>query len=121
MKNIPYGPMLKDAIQSNSAHQPKIDEKVSPPSDGDDSEIGFSDDDGALVDSPVAAAAGSAQADTQPMDRIDDILTYAADYGFSHIEEINVDDRGRVELAVALQPPDVQPVPEPDRADGRHH
>ena len=46
----------------------------------------------------LAAAAGSAQADTQPMDRIDDILTYAADYGFSHIEEINVDDRGRVEL-----------------------
>ncbi|WP_243470293.1 PepSY domain-containing protein [Vreelandella lionensis] len=46
----------------------------------------------------LAAAAGSAQADTQPMDRIDDILTYAADYGFSHIEEINVDDRGRVEV-----------------------
>jgi hypothetical protein len=45
-----------------------------------------------------AAAAGSAQADTQPLDRIDDILTYANDYGFSHIEEINVDDRGRVEV-----------------------
>ena len=46
----------------------------------------------------LAAAAGSAQADTQPLDRIDDILTYANDYGFSHIEEINVDDRGRVEV-----------------------
>jgi len=46
----------------------------------------------------LAAAAGSAQADTQPMDRIDDILTYANNYGFSHIEEINVDDRGRVEV-----------------------
>ncbi|MFP3342320.1 PepSY domain-containing protein [Vreelandella aquamarina] len=46
----------------------------------------------------LAAAASSAQADTQPMDRIDDILTYANDYGFSHIEEINVDDRGRVEV-----------------------
>ena len=39
----------------------------------------------------LAASAGSAQADTQPLDRIDDILTYANDYGFSHIEEINVD------------------------------
>jgi len=28
VKNIPYGPMLKDAIQGTSAHQPKIDEKV---------------------------------------------------------------------------------------------
>jgi len=46
----------------------------------------------------LAAAAGSAQADTQPMNRIDDILTYANNYGFSHIEEINVDDRGRVEV-----------------------
>ncbi|QHD48427.1 PepSY domain-containing protein [Vreelandella aquamarina] len=46
----------------------------------------------------LAASAGSAQADTQPLDRIDDILTYANDYGFSHIEEINVDDRGRVEV-----------------------
>ncbi|WP_231125602.1 hypothetical protein [Vreelandella piezotolerans] len=46
----------------------------------------------------LTAAAGSAQADTQPMDRIDDILTYAADYGFTHIEEINADDRGRVEV-----------------------
>ena len=46
----------------------------------------------------LAAAAGSAQADTQPVDRIDDILTYAADYGFTQLEEINVDDRGRVEV-----------------------
>lgn len=30
--------------------------------------------------------------------KIDDILTYAADYGFTQLEEINVDDRGRVEV-----------------------
>ncbi|AJY52538.1 MULTISPECIES: hypothetical protein [Halomonadaceae] len=46
----------------------------------------------------LAAAAGSAQADSLPMDRIDDVLTHANDYGFSHYEEISVKGRGRVEV-----------------------
>tara|TARA_R110000824_G_scaffold222202_1_gene409609 strand:+ start:28341 stop:28817 length:477 start_codon:yes stop_codon:yes gene_type:complete len=45
-----------------------------------------------------AAAAGSAQADSLPMDRIDDVLTHSNDYGFSHYEEISVKGRGRVEV-----------------------
>lgn len=45
-----------------------------------------------------AAAAGSAQADSLPMDRIDDVLTHSNDYGFSHFEEISVKGRGRVEV-----------------------
>lgn len=44
------------------------------------------------------AAAGSAQADSLPMDRIDDILTHAAEYGFTHYEEISVKSRGRAEV-----------------------
>ena len=46
----------------------------------------------------LAAAAGSAQADSLPMDRIDDVLTHSNDYGFSHYEEISVKGRGRVEV-----------------------
>ena len=46
----------------------------------------------------LAAAAGSAQADSLPMDRIDDVLTHSNDYGFSHFEEISVKGRGRVEV-----------------------
>jgi len=46
----------------------------------------------------LAAAAGSAQADSLPMDLIDDVLTHSNDYGFSHYEEISVKGRGRVEV-----------------------
>ena len=46
-----------------------------------------------------AAAAGSAQADDYvAIDRIDDILTHASDYGFTHYEEIKVKSRGRTEV-----------------------
>ncbi|MBE0464920.1 MAG: PepSY domain-containing protein [Halomonadaceae bacterium] len=45
-----------------------------------------------------AAAAGSAQADSLPMDRIDDVLTHASEYGFSHYEEISIKSRGRAEV-----------------------
>lgn len=46
----------------------------------------------------LAAAAGSAQADSLPMDRIDDVLSHANEYGFSHYEEISIESRGRVEV-----------------------
>ncbi|MDN7133542.1 PepSY domain-containing protein [Halomonas sp. MC140] len=46
----------------------------------------------------LAAAAGSAQAGSLPMDRIDDVLTHASDYGFTHYEEISIKSRGRVEV-----------------------
>ena len=36
--------------------------------------------------------------DNQPVDRIDDILTYASDYGFTHYEEISIKSRGRAEV-----------------------
>lgn len=45
-----------------------------------------------------AAAAGTAQADSLPMDRINDVLTHANDYGFSHYEEVSIKSRGRVEV-----------------------
>lgn len=45
-----------------------------------------------------AAAAGNAQADSLPMDRINDVLTHANDYGFSHYEEISIKSRGRAEV-----------------------
>lgn len=46
----------------------------------------------------LAAATGSVQADSLPMDRIDDVLTQANDYGFSHYEEISIKSRGRAEV-----------------------
>lgn len=46
----------------------------------------------------LAAAAGSAQADSLPMDRIDDVLTHANDYGFTHYEELSIKGRGRAEV-----------------------
>lgn len=46
----------------------------------------------------LATAAGSAQADSLPMDRIDDVLTHANAYGFSHYEEVSIKSRGRVEV-----------------------
>lgn len=46
----------------------------------------------------LAAAAGSAQADSLPIDRIDDVLTHANGYGFSHYEEVSIKNRGRVEV-----------------------
>ena len=46
----------------------------------------------------LAAAAGTAQADSLPMDRINDVLTHANDYGFSHYEEISIKSRGRAEV-----------------------
>ena len=39
IKNIPYGPMLADANHGNFMNHNKVDERVAPPSDGDDSEI----------------------------------------------------------------------------------
>lgn len=45
-----------------------------------------------------AVAAGSAQADSLPLDRIDDVLTHGNDYGFTHYEEISIKSRGRVEI-----------------------
>lgn len=45
-----------------------------------------------------AAAVGSAQADSLPMDRIDDVLTHASEYGFSQYEEISIKSRGRAEV-----------------------
>lgn len=46
----------------------------------------------------LAVAAGSAQADSLPMDRIDDVLTHANDYGFTHYEELSIKGRGRAEV-----------------------
>lgn len=46
----------------------------------------------------LTAAASSAQADSLPMDRIDDVLTHASEYGFSHYEEVSIENRGRVEV-----------------------
>lgn len=46
----------------------------------------------------LTAAVGSAQADSLPLDRIDDVLTYSADYGFTQFEEISIDSRGRAEV-----------------------
>lgn len=46
----------------------------------------------------LSAAASTVYADTQPVDRIDDILTYASDYGFTHYEEISIKSRGRAEV-----------------------
>ncbi|MBZ5488744.1 PepSY domain-containing protein [Halomonas aquamarina] len=45
-----------------------------------------------------AAAVGSAQADSLPIDRIDDVLGHAAAYGFTQYEEISIEDRGRAEV-----------------------
>lgn len=46
----------------------------------------------------LAVAAGSAQADSLPMDRINDVLSHANEYGFSHYEEVSIESRGRVEV-----------------------
>lgn len=46
----------------------------------------------------LSAATSTVYADTQPVDRIDDILTYASDYGFTHYEEISIKSRGRAEV-----------------------
>lgn len=46
----------------------------------------------------LAATAGTAQADSLPMDHIDDVLTHANDYGFSQYEEISIDGSNRVEV-----------------------
>ncbi|MBF0602046.1 PepSY domain-containing protein [Limosilactobacillus oris] len=46
----------------------------------------------------LSAAARTVYSDTQPVDRIDDILTYASDYGFTHYEEISIKSRGRAEV-----------------------
>ncbi|CAN0408843.1 unnamed protein product [Ectocarpus sp. 12 AP-2014] len=48
--------------------------------------------------SALLLAAGSVQADAVPVDRIDDILAHASDYGFSQYEEIKVKSRGRAEI-----------------------
>lgn len=45
-----------------------------------------------------AAAAGSVQADSLPVDRIDEVLTHASDYGFTQYEEISIKSRGRAEV-----------------------
>lgn len=47
----------------------------------------------------LAAAAGNVQADDAlAMDRIDDVLNHANDYGFSHYEEISIESSNRVEV-----------------------
>ncbi|MBS3668925.1 PepSY domain-containing protein [Vreelandella sp. F11] len=46
----------------------------------------------------LAVAAGSAQADSLPMDRINDVLSHTNEYGFSHYEEVSIESRGRVEV-----------------------
>lgn len=46
----------------------------------------------------LTAAAGSVYADSQPLDRIDEILTYTNDYGFTHYEEISIKSSDRVEV-----------------------
>ena len=46
----------------------------------------------------LAAAVGSAQADSLSMDHIDDVLTHANDYGFTHYEELSIKGRGRAEV-----------------------
>ncbi|MCO7247416.1 PepSY domain-containing protein [Halomonas sp. Mc5H-6] len=46
----------------------------------------------------LTAAVGTAQADSLAMDRIDDVLTHANDYGFKHFEEISIKSRGRAEV-----------------------
>ncbi|MCA1772107.1 MAG: PepSY domain-containing protein [Halomonas sp.] len=46
----------------------------------------------------LVAAAGTAQADSLAMDRIDDVLTHANDYGFTHFEEVSIKSRGRAEV-----------------------
>lgn len=48
--------------------------------------------------SALLLAAGSAQADYAPIDSIDNILTHAAEYGFTQYEEIQVKSRGRAEV-----------------------
>ncbi|RUR29023.1 PepSY domain-containing protein [Vreelandella nanhaiensis] len=45
-----------------------------------------------------AAALGSAQADSLPIDRIDNILGHASDYGFSQYEELSIKGSGRAEV-----------------------
>ncbi|MDR5900082.1 PepSY domain-containing protein [Halomonas vilamensis] len=46
----------------------------------------------------LASAAGAAQADNQPLERLDDVLTHAETYGFTHFEEIETKSRGRIEV-----------------------
>ncbi|QNI01677.1 PepSY domain-containing protein [Halomonas sp. SH5A2] len=46
----------------------------------------------------LVAAAGTAQADSLAMDRIDEVLTHANDYGFTHFEEVSIKSRGRAEV-----------------------
>lgn len=46
----------------------------------------------------LTAAVGTAQADSLAMDRIDEVLTHANDYGFTHFEEVSIKSRGRAEV-----------------------
>lgn len=46
----------------------------------------------------LTTAAGSAQADALSMDRVDEVLVPAVDYGFTHYEEISIKSRGRAEV-----------------------
>lgn len=46
----------------------------------------------------LTAAASSAQADALSMDRVDEVLVPAVDYGFTHYEEISIKSRGRAEV-----------------------
>lgn len=46
----------------------------------------------------LTAAMGSAQADSLAMDRLDEVLGHAADYGFTHFEEIGIKSRNRAEI-----------------------
>lgn len=46
----------------------------------------------------LTTAAGSVQADALSMDRVDEVLVPAVDYGFTHYEEISIKSRGRAEV-----------------------
>lgn len=46
----------------------------------------------------LTSVAGAAQAENQPLERIDDVLSHAETYGFTHFEEIETKSRGRVEV-----------------------
>ncbi|WNL38684.1 PepSY domain-containing protein [Halomonas sp. PAMB 3232] len=45
----------------------------------------------------LVATTGAAQADRLGLERLDEVLNYTADYGFTHIEELSVEDDSRIE------------------------
>ncbi|MFI0473680.1 PepSY domain-containing protein [Halomonas sp. HMF6819] len=45
----------------------------------------------------LLVATTAAQADRLPLERLDEVLNYTANYGFTHLEELSVDDGRRIE------------------------